>query len=175
MARTVEEAPITTSASRGKLVARAKPYYRTIEPDLHLGFRKGKTGGRWVVRFYTGDGKYRVETFAKAVTSDTAAFKSLDLDKVDERTPLDFRQAQRAAKKIHEARLTEAVHGRHGPITVRQIVEEYIDWLRVNKKSATTAERFAKVIGSTFYEETSVGEFMLGSTGDAASDAVEAL
>ena len=70
MARTVEDAPITTSASRRKLNARAKPRYRTIEPDLHLGFRKGETGGRWVVHYYTGQGKYRVETFAKAVTDD---------------------------------------------------------------------------------------------------------
>ena len=145
MARTVEEAPITTSASRNKLAARPKPYYRTIEPDLHLGFRKGKTGGRWVVRYYTGNGKYRVETFAKAVTSDTKAYQSLDYTKVDERTPLDFRQAQRIAKEIHTAHLATGVSGLGTPLTVSQVVADYIDWLRQHRKSAVTAERFANV------------------------------
>ncbi len=87
MARTAEDAPITTSASRRKLNARAKPHYRTIEPDLHLGFRKGETGGRWVVHYYTGQGKYRVETFAKAVTDDADGLPAAGLALMAARQP----------------------------------------------------------------------------------------
>jgi len=145
MARTVKDAPITTSAARKKLPAQSKPHYRQIEPDLHLGFRKGKTGGRWCLRYYTGNGDYKVETFAKAIENDAAAIQRLDLDQINSQTPLTFKQAQEAAKRRYQARQIEAVHGHAGPITVRQVVEDYIAWLHEHRKSATTAERFAKV------------------------------
>lgn len=34
-------------------------HWRSIDPDVALGYRKGKRGGRWVVRWYAGDKKYR--------------------------------------------------------------------------------------------------------------------
>lgn len=34
-------------------------HWRNIDPDVTLGYRKGKRGGRWVVRWYAGDKKYR--------------------------------------------------------------------------------------------------------------------
>ena len=120
----------TTSAARKDREPRSKPYYRQIEPDLHLGFRKGKTGGRWCARYYNGGGAYTIETFAKAIDSDAKAIKGLDLDTIDKRTALDFWQAQKAAKRIYAARQVEALQGSSGPITVRQVVDEYIDWPR---------------------------------------------
>jgi integrase len=147
MARTLKEAKITTSASRNssKLPVRIKPHYRQIESGLHLGFKKAQKGGYWCLRYYLGDGKYQVETFATAIANDGASFKSLDFAKVTKQTPLNFDQAQRVAKCIHQARQVEAVHGHHGPLTVRQAVEKYIKFLKANRKSAVTAERFARV------------------------------
>ena len=43
-----------------------KPYYKAIGEGLHLGYRKGATVGKWVVRRYTGDQNYIVETIAVA-------------------------------------------------------------------------------------------------------------
>src|SRR5688572_21782538 len=33
-------------------------YWRGLDPDVHIGYRKGKRGGRWLVRWYAGDQKY---------------------------------------------------------------------------------------------------------------------
>lgn len=34
-------------------------HWRSIDPDVTLGYRKGKRGGRWLVRWYAGNKKYR--------------------------------------------------------------------------------------------------------------------
>jgi len=34
-------------------------HWRSIDPDVTLGYRKGKRGGRWLVRWYAGHKKYR--------------------------------------------------------------------------------------------------------------------
>jgi hypothetical protein len=33
---------------------------------LHIGYRKGQGAGKWVVRYYTGQQTYQVETIATA-------------------------------------------------------------------------------------------------------------
>src|SRR5262245_12184949 len=43
------------------LRARHKPYFRLIEPGLHLGYRKLTSGpGTWLARRYSGEGRYVV-------------------------------------------------------------------------------------------------------------------
>jgi hypothetical protein len=64
MARTVRDANLETRTARARLKASGKPYYRAIDPGLHLGYRRGKTGGKWVMRWYVGDGAYEVQTLA---------------------------------------------------------------------------------------------------------------
>ena len=66
VARTVRDQNLETRSARGRLKPSPKPYYRTIDPGLHLGYRKGKSGGRWVVRWYVGDRDYKTETIANA-------------------------------------------------------------------------------------------------------------
>ncbi|HKG85608.1 MAG TPA: site-specific integrase, partial [Beijerinckiaceae bacterium] len=87
---------------------RGKPYYRTLDEGPHLGYRKGVTGGKWVVRHYIGDETYRVETIA---TADDAA----DPDGL---AILSYKQAQAAARK-RMVRRAHAAAGKHGPGTVR--------------------------------------------------------
>ena len=54
MARTVRDAKLETRSARAKLPADGIPRYRGLDQGLHLGYRKGKTGGKWVVRWYSG-------------------------------------------------------------------------------------------------------------------------
>jgi hypothetical protein len=56
MARSVRDAKLDSRAARAKLKPSGKPYYRALDPGLHLGYRKGVAGGRWVMRWYTGAG-----------------------------------------------------------------------------------------------------------------------
>ena len=61
MAKKVRERALDTRAARDKLKSSGKPYYRSIGPGLHLGYRKGKDARRWVARVYAGAGNYVVE------------------------------------------------------------------------------------------------------------------
>ena len=66
MAKKVREKALDTRAAREKLKIGGKPYYRSIDPELHLGYRKGKNARRWVARIYLGNGQYRVENIGYA-------------------------------------------------------------------------------------------------------------
>lgn len=66
MARTVRDAVLNSRAVRARLPPSGKPYYRAIDAGLHLGYRKGECGGKWVVRRYVGKRDYRVETIGPA-------------------------------------------------------------------------------------------------------------
>ncbi|MGD0848478.1 MAG: site-specific integrase, partial [Bradyrhizobium sp.] len=62
MARTVRDATLETRTARSRLPTRGKPHYRILEPGLHLGYRKLKTGpGKWVARHYLGNENYEIE------------------------------------------------------------------------------------------------------------------
>jgi hypothetical protein len=67
LAKKVRDRALDTRAARDKLKGSGKPYYRSIGPDLHLGYRKGRGARRWVARLYLGAGQYRVENIADDV------------------------------------------------------------------------------------------------------------
>ena len=69
---------------------RGKPYYKVIGQGLHVGYRKGKRAGMWVVRRYAGASTYVVETIAEADD-----YADADGDKV-----LTFWQAQDRARRL---------------------------------------------------------------------------
>jgi integrase len=124
MARTVRDAALESREARGRLKARGKPYYRMIEPGLHLGYRKprGRRGkpagaGKWVARQYVAR-SYITETIGVAD----------DYSDPDGQAFLSFAQAQELARK----QLVRRVHaGVSGPLTVRAAVEAYLDGLDV--------------------------------------------
>lgn len=41
-----------TRSSRAKLAVDKEPYWMTLEKARALGYRKGKTSGEWVARYY---------------------------------------------------------------------------------------------------------------------------
>jgi len=138
VARTVRDQNLETRSARGRLKPSPKPYYRTIDPGLHLGYRKGKSGGRWVVRCYVGDQDYKTETIANA--DDVA-----DADGV---AILNFAQAQGVAREIRAraARIAAGLPIDVGPYTVKQCVAEYLTWMEENRKSAKDARYRAEAL-----------------------------
>jgi integrase len=122
MAQILHEAPLTTASARSKLAPGT--YWRRVDPDVHLGYRKQVRGGRWLVRWYKGKGAYEQVTLA---TADDAI-------EADGATTLTFSDAERRARKTVEKRRAEMaakekaeVQAADGPlITVRRAIEEYL-------------------------------------------------
>ncbi len=113
MAKTLKEAPITTRNARSKLMS-GTVHWKGIDPDVHIGYRKGtRGGGGWLVRWRNGVG-YRQKPIG---TAD---------DELTEGT-LDYNAAVRAAKKCVEQARAEARAVAEGPpLTIRLAVEAYI-------------------------------------------------
>jgi integrase len=138
VARTVRDAKLESRASREKLKVAGKPYYRAIDQGLHVGYRKGKTGGQWVMRAYDGAQKY---TVLKIGVADDA----LDADGA---TVLSFAQAQNIARdrflkgKRNEAGLPAEV----GPYTVKQCMHDYLERLDREGKTGADARRRAEAL-----------------------------
>jgi integrase len=116
MARTVRNSKLDSRAAREKLPVSGNPYYCSIGDRLHLGYRKGKNGAKWVMRRYIGAEKYVVETIGA----------SDDFDDADGVKVLTFHQAQGVTRERVKALNEEARIAAIGPaITVRDAVEEY--------------------------------------------------
>jgi integrase len=138
MARTVKDKKIESRTARAELKTGGKPYYRAIDPGLHLGYRKGRTGGKWVMRWYVGEGDYKVETIA---TADDNA----DADGI---AVLDYRQAQALIRKrfVEYSRVAKGLPARDGPYTVRSAIDEYLTFLEDKRKSAQDARWRAEAL-----------------------------
>ena len=117
MPRTVRDTNLETRAARGRLAPRGKPYFRAVEPGLHIGYRKGQRGGKWVLRTLVGDGKYRVETVGLAD----------DISDADGIRVLDWKQAQVWARErcAEDARAAAGVEP-EGPYTVADAIHDYL-------------------------------------------------
>lgn len=144
MARRIKDRDLDSRDARAKLKARGKPYWRSIGKGLHIGYRKGKTGGAWVVRRYLGGQAYKVETIAQAD----------DVEDANGSTILDFWQAQEAARSMRQGTR------RLGAYTVKDAVTDYLEHLD-DKASAYDAELRLKA-------------FALPTFGDVAVNAIEA-
>jgi integrase len=148
MARTIRDALLDTRTARGRLKPRGKPYYRALEPGLHLGYRKPLSGaGKWVARHYIGDEDYQLETLA---TAD-------DFSDPDGVAVLSFAQAQTLARSRMVER-THAAAGKTGPLTVKDSVESYLEFLETNRKSAS----FSRYVANAFIFPQ-LGKFEVGA------------
>src|SRR5262245_6071596 len=113
MAKKVREKALDSRAAREKLKSSGKPYYRAIDPELHLGYRKGKNARRWVARIYLGNGQYRVENIGYAD----------DIADPDGEKVLSFWQAQEKARAMKQAGMIKTDPSHY---TVRQAIADYI-------------------------------------------------
>ncbi len=128
MTRTVRDASLETRTARQRLKRSGKPYYRAIDPGLHLGYRKGEAGGRWVARWYAGGQRYKVQTI-DGVADDHAS--------ADGELVLSYAQAQAAARELFAKDRRDPL-GRD--LTVRKACEAYVEFLRAERKTARDAE-----------------------------------
>jgi integrase len=136
MARTVRDSKLEKAEARRQLKVRGKPYYRLMEEGLHIGYRRLKGGtGNWVVRHYLGKQTYEVETIGPADDNSDA-----DGVKI-----LSFSQAQAKARELMVDRANKAA-GKTGPITVKQAIDAYIEFLEAKRKSA----RFSRYAANAF-------------------------
>ncbi len=134
MAKTVRDANLETRTARARLPARGKPYYRGVEPGLHLGYRRPTKGaGKWVARHYVGAREYQVETLA---TAD-------DFSDADGVAVLSYRQALDLARSRMVSR-AHAAAGKTGPVTVRDALEDYLEFLDSNRRSGLDARHRAE-------------------------------
>jgi integrase len=129
MARTVRDANLDSRTARSRLKARGRPYFRALEPGLHLGYRKPLSGpGKWVARHYVGEHNYEVETLAIAD----------DYSDADGVAVLNFHEAQGLARSRMVSRAHSAA-GKTKPLTVSDAIESYIEFLETNRKSGREA------------------------------------
>ncbi len=111
MARTLKEAALTTRNAREKLPEGL--HWRGIDREVHLGYRKGKRGGVWLVRWRVGD-KYRQAPIGTA-------------DDVLKTDTLDYEAATKVARGIVERERRGDAARAAGPVlTVGSVVEAYI-------------------------------------------------
>ncbi len=134
MSRLVRDANLETRTARARLAAQGKPYYRAVEPGLHLGYRKPKAGaGKWVVRHYDGAKSYTLEAIA---TAD-------DFSDADGFAILDYRQALAKARGrlVDRAASANGEEDRtRGPLTVAMVMDDYIKFLEANRRTAADAK-----------------------------------
>ena len=131
---TVRDVALETRAAR----ARLRPTREAVLSDHRGGapsrLPQARIGPRQVgSRHYVGGQDYTVETIEAAD----------DLSDADGVAILSYRQAQSRARErmVHRA---HAAAGKHGPLTVRDIVEAYLEWLEGNRKSAVDAGHRAR-------------------------------
>lgn len=132
MARAVRDSKLDSRAARLKLPATSKPYFKALDKALHLGYRKNKSGGRWVVR-YSLDGGHTYAT----VTLDGHADDYAD---ADGQLVLSFSHAQAQARTVYDTakRQADGLEVPHlGPYKVKDAIKDYLDALdQGGRKSA---------------------------------------
>ena len=111
--RTLRDSRLDTPTARLKLKVRSKPFWRLVEPNLHLGYRRLKgRDGSWLRRRYLGNGQYQHEWIGHADDNTPA----------DGQTVLNFKEAQDRCRGRPTAKA--------GPYTVRDAVEDYLACIR---------------------------------------------
>ncbi len=106
---------MTTRSARAGLAIGV--HWRSLDPEVHLGYRKGKRGGSWLVRWRSG-----------------LSYKQAGLGTADDvlrEGTLSFDAAAAEARRFVEvARVAAQAEAAGPPLSVRIAVEEYIDAYR---------------------------------------------
>jgi integrase len=128
MPRKMRDSNLETRTARARLRVAHKPYYRLIEPGLHLGYRKLASGpGTWLARRYSGDGRYVLENLR---TADGALVLADDYEDSDGERILNFAEAQRAARGAR------GQHRAAGAYTVAHAMDDYLRFLESDGRAS---------------------------------------
>jgi hypothetical protein len=123
MARRIADKNLDSKDARRKLQPRGKPYWRSVERGLHLGYRRLREGaGPWIARRYVGAQRYDEQAIGIAD----------DLSDADGVRVLSYWQA------VDLARGTSAKEVAARTYTVADAVTDYLEYLTREKKSGYT-------------------------------------
>ena len=135
MPRAVRDSKLDSRAARERLKPRGKPYWRALDPGLHIGYRRLKRwAGTWSARYYLGDtaSGYEIERIAAA--DDFSGANDVDV--------LDWTQAQNRARALRDAKVRTATG--KGPFTVADAIELYLAELAGQGRKIADTERRAR-------------------------------
>jgi integrase len=106
-------AKLETATARRKLAVRKKPYWITISPGIHLGYRRNQTAGTWSVRVADGG----AEWIKRIAVAD-------DLEAASPPAVLNYWQAVDAARALARRQPGEAIDESR-PLTVSEALTLY--------------------------------------------------
>jgi integrase len=152
MSGTVKHARLESQTARDRLKRGRQPHWQAlVEGRVHLGWQRwkgkqGEAGGRWLLRRYIGNNKYRVLTLGRAD----------DVAQADGVRVLNHEQAEAKAR----AMVGSPENGNRKPerLTVRQAMERYIESKRqkgqlVNDLSCRTRVHILPALGDLVVSE----------------------
>jgi integrase len=135
MPRTRQDKRLDTRSARLQLPKRREPYWRSISEGMAVGYRRGSKGGTWVAKQYAPAVGRRVKALG---TAD-------DIVDADGVHVLSFAQAQEAARAWFTELAVQDSGGPRGPYKVKQACDDYVDFLRAEKRTAADTERRLKL------------------------------
>jgi integrase len=131
MPRHVKDAKIETPNRRADLDIQSEPYWRAIVQGAHVGYYKGASRRAWVVRWRKPEGGYQKATLGEAD----------DTRDADGAHVLDYRQAQqKALDQIARWEHPDAPEEPAAPITVADVVKDYLGWTEKHRRATTARE-----------------------------------
>jgi len=139
MPRKLKNALLDTPTARRRLNVSGNPYFCRLGAGVHFGYRKGETGGAWVLRWRTAEGNYKSETIGNADDGAVAA---------DGARVFNFSQAEEKARELFTLRAREqaGLPAVSGPYTVRSCIEEYLRWMEGARKSVVDTRHRARAL-----------------------------
>jgi integrase len=121
-------AKLETPTARRKLAVRKKPYWTTISPGIHLGYRRNQGGGTWSVRVADSG----AEWIKKIALAD-------DLEGASPPHVLSYWQALVTARALARRQPGEAIDESR-PLTVGEALDRYEADLRARGGSSYNAQ-----------------------------------
>jgi integrase len=130
MARRLIDRNLDSRATRAKLTPRAKPYWRSVDKGLHLGYRRlSGAAGPWIIRQYAGDQRYQ----------ETRIGVADDLSDDDGVQVLTYWQAVDVARAKRKDQALDQVGV--GSYTVAQAIEDHLKYLQHERKGGGGSDR----------------------------------
>ena len=152
MAKTLKDASVTTANARKALAAGV--HWKGLDPEVHLGYRKGRRGGVWLVRWRSGAG-YKQASIGTA-------------DDVMKEGTIDYHSAVKEARKLVEQARKDAAAAAAGPVlTVAAAVIDY-----VSARDARDSKRAGRDKRSDAGQR--LGRYVLGQPGRGKQEDIPA-